>query len=419
MPRKTASLALLAQTLLCCATSTGQLPADLPEAVGERFPQALTSAELRFSEANDKLLVVRHFGEGLMPLVTIHDAKPQGSSFHGRSIYFPLSSPDLFINNATSAVRRRGVLASLSTDGKVLATSSFRIVRLWDISRGQKGLWPTPVTLDLPGSALATFTKDSKQLLTASIIGGMKLREKAEFEVKLWDVGSGKPIGEPGTATVPDLAMRGAPRDTLQSLAFAPDGATFLTAAGSSNSDAQSVQFWDAKTLKPIAEPLPAAGFVHRFGRNGKTLLVVSTREIALWDIANRKPSCTLPTPEIAKNRPFAIHPNGTSVLYAKEDEVQWWDLSGEKPVAKQTLKHTEQIPGSIYWVAISHDGKRAATARENSDDVLVWSLETGKPVLKIPHKERVMAMEFSPDGRILATADAGDVRLWNLDIKK
>lgn len=433
MPRTTASAALLAIALVC-ASLAGQPSADLPVAKDTALPQALIAAELRFSATGDKLLVVRQYGEGTTPLVTIHDAGPGRK--HGRSTYFPLIYPDLYsINNVTPGFRPRGISATLSPDGNFLATSSFKFVRLWDLSKeGEKGWWPPkPVTLDFPGSAAVAFTKDGKQLLTASIIGGMKLREKAEFEVKLWDVGSGKPIGEPGTATAPDIAMRGAPRDTLQSLAFAPDGASFLTAAGASNSDAQSVQLWDAKTLKPLGEPLPAAGLVHRFGRDGKTLLAVSTREIALWDIANRKPICTLPTPEIEKEmrrgydlshmtkwKPwFAIHTDGTSVLSAKDDEVQWWDLSGEKPVAKQTLRHSGEIPGNVYWVAISHDGKRAATARENSDEVLIWSLETGKPVIKIPHKQRVMAMEFSPDAQMLATADAGDVHLWNLDVKK
>jgi WD40 repeat protein len=211
-------------------------------------------------------------------------------------------------------------------------------------------------------------------------------------------------------------------------LAFSPDGTSFLTAAGTTKSDAKSVQLWDTKTLKPAGEPLPAAGGAFYFGPDGKTLLAVSRGEIVCWNLTTRKPVCAMPTPEVPKgqdfptslysfqSRPwFAVHPNGTSVLYRQGKQVKLWDLGGEKPAEKVTLTH----PGPVYWVAISHDGKRAATACERPDEVTVWNLETGKPILKVPHAGSVEAMEFSPDGRWLATASPGDVHLWNLEPKK
>jgi WD40 repeat protein len=416
----TASAALLALVLVC-ASSVAQPRADLPVAKGTTLPQALTSAELRFSAASDKLLVVRQYGEGTAPLLTVHDARPD-ARIPGRSVFFPLSSPDLI---GTAGARRSGVSAEFGPSGNVLVTMSSRTVRLWDISKGQNGRWPAPVTLDLPGSALATFTKDGKQLLTASLIGSGKIGEKAQCEVKLWDVGSGKPTGEPSVATVP--APIRMPPTTMRALLLAHDGSFFLTVAGAAWLDAQSVQLWEAKTLKPIGEPLDVPGSLFSLGSDGKTLLAVSRHEIALWELATRKRVSALPSPpEVAKawpssldglrSRPwFAIHPNGTSVLCREDDQAKLWDLSGEKPMEKVTLKH----PGQVSWIAISHDGKQAATACEQPNEALVWNLETGKPLLKIPLKGKVMAMEFSPDGRLLATADAGDVQLWNLDTKE
>jgi WD40 repeat protein len=378
------------------------------------------SAELRFSAAGDKLLVVRHYVQrNNAPLVTVHDVRREPNQ--GRLIYFPLSSPDLIDQDPRA--RRFGVSAAFGPGGNVVATTSFGTARLWDISRGHKGPWPRPVAMELPGSAEAAFTKNGKHLLTASLVGGEELRGKAQLEVRLWDAGTGKQVDGPGTAAVPD---RVSPRPTMLALAFAPDESFFLTAAGGGQSDAKSVQLWDAKTLKPRGEPLPAAGSAYYIGPDGKTLLAVARRETALWDLAARKLVCTLPTPEVAKGGPnpqyhlvtrpwVAAHPNGTSVLYRKGDQVTLWDLSGEKPAEKLALKH----PGRVYWLAISHDGKRAATACEGSDEVLVWSLETGKPVLRIPETGTVEAMEFSPDGRALATANAGDVHIWNLEPRK
>jgi WD40 repeat protein len=415
MPRTTASAAILGLATLC-ASAAGQPPGEVPMAEGVRLPQALASAELHFSKAGDKLLVVRHYAEGTAPLVTVHDVKRDQ-----RSIYFPLSSPDL-ISTAHPDARRFGVSAGFSPDGSVMVTTAFRAARLWDVGKGHNGFWPTPVALDLPGSALAAFTKDGKQLLTASLAGGEKQKEQARFEVRLWDVGARKWAGEPGTVGVPG---RIGPRPTLRGLALAPDGASFLTAAGSIKSDAESVQLWDANTLKPAGEPLPATGSAYRFGPDGKSVLAVSRREVALWDVTARKLVCALPTPEVAKNWPsplfdfrsrpwVAVHPSGTGVLYRQGNQVKLWDLDGGKPVEKLAMKH----PGPVYWVAVSHDGKLAATACEGPNEILVWTLETGKPLLRVPHPGLVKAMEFSPDGRLLATADAGDVHLWNLGAK-
>lgn len=417
MPRTTALAALIALALMC-ASSAGQPPADLPEAEGVRLPQALTSAELLFAPAGDKLLIVRHYGEGTAPLVTVHDVKRDP----GRSAYFPLSSPDL-ISPAHTDARRFGISAGFGPGGNVVVTTGFRTARVWDISKGQNGFWPTPVALDLPGSSLSAFTQDGKQLLTASLVGGEKLKEQTQVEVRLWDVGARKWSGALAATTVPG---RLGPRPTMRGLTFAPDGTTFLTAAGSMKSDAECVQFWDAKTLKPIGDPLPASGSAFHFAPDGKRLLAIARHEVALWDIPAHKPICALPTPEVAKNWPsplynlrsrpwVAVHPNGTSVLYRQGDEAKLWDLTGEKPTEKVTLKQS----GPVYWVAISPDGKRAGTARERPDEVLVWSLETGKPLLKIPHSGKVEAMAFSPDGQLLATASAGDVHLWTLGAKK
>jgi WD40 repeat protein len=108
-----------------------------------------------------------------------------------------------------------------------------------------------------------------------------------------------------------------------------------------------------------------------------------------------------------------AIHPSGTSVLYREGDQAKLWDLSGEKPVEKLTLKRS----GKVHRMAISPDGKKAVTACEGPDEVLLWSLESGERLLKIPHSGKVMAIAFSPDGRTLATANAGDVQLWNVEL--
>jgi WD40 repeat protein len=75
--------------------------------------------------------------------------------------------------------------------------------------------------------------------------------------------------------------------------------------------------------------------------------------------------------------------------------------------------------PGLVYWVTISRDGKRAATAAAGPDEILIWDLETGKALLRLPHEGRVKALEFSPDGRLVATVSERDVQIWGIEVKK
>jgi WD40 repeat protein len=447
MSRLAACVFLAAFVGACCQSAPGEEPDKLPEARNlGNLPPIVRSAELHFTPDSKRLVVLRHIGDKNEPHLTVHNVSADRKTFslsgiHGSLVGSDLFGPDELASDRYGRVRGRfrseGVAAVLRPDGKVFLTASYRTIRLWETDTGR----PIGGAIEHGGSVAAAFTRDGKRLVTFALTPGRSIRDAVRYEVRVRDGETGKPLGEPAEGVAPGI--RG-PLVLMKSLLWTPDERQFVTAYGGQNSDAAFVQFWDAESLKPVGDPLPAEGDIHWFGRDGKTLLVVSRRAITFWDIVDRKVLGRLETPETARSAAgssvrrmarslpwFAVHPEGRQVLYRQrgkdgQDGVGFWDLSGEKPVEKLVLKHSSHV----NWIAISPDGKAAATAN-GIGEILVWNLETGRPFLRIPRGRpsfqdgwgegdgRLLAVEFSPDGRMLVVAEARGVAIWSLEPKE
>ncbi len=80
------------------------------------------------------------------------------------------------------------------------------------------------------------------------------------------------------------------------------------------------------------------------------------------------------------------------------------------------TLDQTLRMNAAPHWsLAFSQNGNRLAVGNQVSDVVRLWDTRNGKLMAKFRGHERgVGALEFSPDGNTLASADCqGTVRLW------
>ncbi|HYT92282.1 MAG TPA: WD40 repeat domain-containing protein [Gemmataceae bacterium] len=426
-----------------------QEPEKIPEAkVYAKLTDVLRSVELHFTPDSKQLLLLRHFSNKNEPVLSLHEVTRRGFAVRdltpeSKELSHSLVGSDLFGKVALAsdhygdllpAFRKEGVRVALSPTGKVFLTSSLKTVRLWHITNPNNpwlltgSIKPLGAPLEHAGSVLAAFTKDGKHLLTATLIGGKKPTDKVQYQVQLWDVDSGKQIGEPATGIAPQLLGKS---PVMRSLAWSPDEQFFIMSYGVGvGAEARFVHFWNAKTLHPVGEPFSALGSSQHFSQDGKTLLVCSKKAgLSLWDVANRKLISRLsnviwnPHADNATEKPrCAFHPDGPRILaiHPERHQVQLWDFSTSPPRKKQGLEHSG---GRVHEFAISRDGKQAATAAADPHELLVWDLETGKRLLKVPYGPQdgfVRAMEFSPDGRLLATVtERGGVQLWNLALKK
>jgi WD40 repeat protein len=436
MLRNTELFGLL--TILCaCVGGSAQQPPQAPKVKLQAvLPQALRAAELLFSGDGRKLLVLRHFGSKNEPVLSLHDVAT------GREDCNALVGSDLFgqgelakdmYGKAIPTFRQEGVTATMSPNGRMFLTLSFQTVRLWDAATAR----PIGKAIELDGNVRAIFTSDGNNLLTVCLIAGKSRQDKVRCDVALWDANSVAKIGQSST----EIDVRSAAQEPFVKAVFwTPDEKFFVTACSSWKKEAESIQLWDTKTLLPVGRPLSAAGDYHQFAPDGKTLLVVSKKETAIWDMVNRTRRTNMATPDVSKKWAeviqrriqreawFAVHSNATTIVYTYRGRSQLWDLSGATPQKIAVLEH----PEGAYSVAMSRDGKHAATAcGAIKGQVLVWDLETAKRVFTIPllpasftnqwgqNDGGVKAMAFSPDGRLLAVVDGSGVRIWKLEFAR
>ncbi|HYU30799.1 MAG TPA: hypothetical protein VEW48_01430 [Thermoanaerobaculia bacterium] len=191
--------------------------------------------------------------------------------------------------------------ATLSPDGRLLATAENQTIIVWDLKKGAQLAGPlsgfswveagTPMAFSPDGSLLASSLHNVGSLIESNL----QKDGSSHDTIVIRDVHTGRLIGKP--FAVGDKIVL--------SLAYSPDGRRLAVASGHSSPVAGlasglgfdcTLQFWDVKTGQPLGEPFGAAKTVASlaFSRDS-TLLASSSCDypdcaIQLWDVGASQP---------------------------------------------------------------------------------------------------------------------------------
>lgn len=211
-------------------------------------------------------------------------------------------------------------------------------------------------------------------------------------------------------ASRPDLATLTGHRGWVMDIAYSPDG-RMMASAGVDN----TIRLWDTTTHAQIGAPLQDGGVVATvaFSPDGRTVASGGFEDkVRLWDVASHNEIAALPI-AASYTKSVAFSPDGAILAVAGNDGSTWlWQIATRRRVAR-LLGHN----GTVQSVAFSPDGRILVTCG-NDGTVRLWDArhhrQLGAPL--VHGRGSLYELTFSRDGRTLAVAGKDHtLRLWNM----
>ncbi len=287
---------------------------------------------------------------------------------------------------------------AISPDGNSLAATDNNSIQLWDArtgkSRGQLANAKINVILSL------AFAPDSQTLASASMD---KPAKEGEFHVRLWDVAERRE------------SENWAEKNVAYALAFAPDGKT-LASGVAEEVRLRLVQSGNAQNSAAFESRQRCARAV-AYSRDGKLLASASEGGglVLLWDTQTGALRRTLRS---HKNqvRALTFSPDGKTLATATSDagstEISLLNFQSGALIRRWISKSPD-----LGALAFSPDGKTLASGgvsvvvdgKQQTQKIDFWNPSSGALLRSVELTPGYVAsLAYSPDGKVLASAQSG-----------
>lgn len=242
---------------------------------------------------------------------------------------------------------------AFSSDGNLLASGGYRVVKLW-----KKSLGNVVKKIDLPAAVTGQALNADRSVLAVAT---------ADNAVSLWKLPEGNKIA--------DLKGHGG---AITGLAFTPDRSKVITSSAD-----QSLRVWNAADGKQISTfKTPAVINALTANKDGSQIIAGGANNIIyVWPI-------TIPAPKEGEKAP--------------ETPAPLFELKGHaKPVSSVKLV----LPAGTQLVSGSEDGT-----------VRIWDLNGKKQIRSINHGAPVTDVDVSPDAKnVVSVSVNGTGKIWQL----
>lgn len=307
---------------------------------------------------------------------------------------------------------------ALSGDASTMTTLGNGSIHLWNV---------------LPWATLGSFNIEGLLAATTLTPDGSKIVVRRSSDVMLWDV---RGVQEQATIHVPK---------GVDQMAFSTSGKMFAVLGE------KTVSLWDAETRKelPRLNETQYGAVSIALSHGGRIATGYDDGTVKLWNMETREPSsvfkicdkevlalsfspdeqtlaagCSDGKIQLWRNQKTLITLNGhsgpvRSLVFSSNGKLAsggedktvrlWNGATGQQLWASDTHKD------GILAVAFSNDGKKLASASKDKT-VKLWDVTTAQQLVElIGHKFEVSAVAFTPDGKTVATGgEDKTIKLWD-----